>query len=270
MTRNRYPGINPHFNSYLQHVKGWKGFHSAHLVHLSEAIDPALPPGYYTTLEDSLQFSAKNERTGSDILVVRKSDAPESTPAVQPAISTPTLMLSVFEDDEFVPAVVIYRGDAPVTRLELLSPANKPPGSHHDSYIKKREDTLLEGLRLVEIDYLHECRPIIDRIPSYLHQDKDAYPYYIAVSDPRRIYGLHIFGFGILDKLPTLAIPLDGEDVVEIDFNQVYHHTFNSRAEFYDIRTDETQPPPNLSAYSPSDQTLILQHMAKINTTPST
>lgn len=30
----------------------------------------------------------------------------------------------------------------PVTRIELLSSANKPPGSHHDSYIAKRDETL--------------------------------------------------------------------------------------------------------------------------------
>src|SRR5687768_7627724 len=148
MTHNRYPGINPHLNSYLQHVKGWKGFHSAHLVHLSEAIEVALPPGYSTKIDESLQFTARNDRVRADPdpLIAGQTEVPAAAQPSRVTLNVPTLVLPVFEEAEFIPAVVISRDDQPVTRLELLSPASKYPGLHHEPYLKKREERLLAGL----------------------------------------------------------------------------------------------------------------------------
>jgi len=72
------------------------------------------------------------------------------------------------------------------------------------------------GLRLVEIDYLHERRPIDPRLPTY-PSNPDSYPYYILVSDPRPTYfsgKTAFYGFGVMDALPVIDVPLSDEDVV--------------------------------------------------------
>ena len=77
------------------------------------------------------------------------------------------------EEEETLTGLVIYQAGEgsvlgrPITRIELLSPANKPPGSHHEQYMVKRLETLKSGLRLVELDYLHESHPVIQALPSY-------------------------------------------------------------------------------------------------------
>ena len=60
---NQYNGINAHLQSLLQQ-DGWESFHSAHITHLTEAIDQLLPYGYYVVNEKSLQISAIDPRTG--------------------------------------------------------------------------------------------------------------------------------------------------------------------------------------------------------------
>lgn len=237
MTHNRYPGINPHLNSALQQ-KDWKGFHNLHLAHLLESIIPLLPKGYYARLEDSLQLSARNFTvgTGADIVIRSRGRQDAATSPAQMQLSEPTLLMEVFESEEFVPAVVIYAGDTPVTRIELLSPANKRSGSHHPEYLARREATLRAGLRLVEIDYLHASRPVLARLPSYPDEHPGATLYMIIVADPRKVLdGMAVFGFGILDKLPIIEIPLDNTDVFVLDFGPVYQRTFNTNPFYYEI-----------------------------------
>lgn len=228
---NLYAGINPHLNSALQQRGGgWKSFHTAHLMHIFEVLDSNLPDHYYAVPESSLQES-------------------------------------LLEEDE-LNGLVIYRVEQdgstgkPVTRIELLSPANKPAGSHYGTYMFKRNQTLNIGLRLVEVDYLHERRPLVDSIPSYAENAENAYPYHIIVSDPRPtiIEGtMDVYGIGMLDKLPQINIPLDNDDLIQVDFSALYNQTFSKRP-FY-RRVDYTHEPINMMTYTPQDQSRIRDMM---------
>src|SRR5690606_31840147 len=108
-------------------------------------------------------------------------------------------------------SIMIYhaKGGKPITRIELLSPANKPQGSHYGTYLVKRDETLRAGLRLIEMDYLHETRPILPGIPSYADGEQDAFPYHIIVSDPRPTFHegkVNVYSFGVMDALPVIDI----------------------------------------------------------------
>ncbi len=235
--KNRYPGINPHLNSLLQCPDcGWEMFHSSFIGRLTDELDNLLP-------EDYLPFSQRS-------------------------------LVSHFDDDEnFLMAVIIYRIEGknflntPVTRFELLSPANKPGGAHHAQYLRNRQETLLVGLRLVEIDWLHESRPVITAIPSYPDGEDSSYPYSIIVSDPRPTLDegtTLVYGFSVEQPAPTINIPLDGEDFVTLDFGRVYNQTIERRNFFSLI--DYTQEPAHFRAYQEKDRAYIRQHMAEINT----
>lgn len=71
-----------------------------------------------------------------------------------------------------------------VTRIELLSPSNKPGGSDFRVYAEKRVEAIQSGVPLVEIDYLHETPSPLRNLPVYpVHAE--AYLYTIVISDPR-------------------------------------------------------------------------------------
>lgn len=286
--KNLYPGINPHLNSALQKSGGgWTSFHSEYLTDIRKALDSILPDTYYVARETSLQIGtydpimdfplARPALTRPDVAIFRRGSGDQQTPSTSALSSpTPTLTISVAEtidDDEDIGAVVIYHLEAnefpgkPVTRIELLSPANKPPGSHYKAYMQKRGETLYAGIRLIEIDYLHERHPILAQIQSYVTRRVAAFPYHIIVNDPRPSVddGLtDVFSFGIFDLPPTIAIPLDNGDVVTIDFGAIYHETFESSRFFREVLVDYTQEPVNFTSYTEADQQAIQEHMAQI------
>ncbi|MDX1993233.1 MAG: DUF4058 family protein [bacterium] len=284
--RNLYPGINPHLNSYLQHITGWKGFHNKHLEHIAEALEALLPQAYYIAGEESLQIGTYDlpteliapevtEETIPDITIYKAEGSHQPFDSASQA-STPTLTLPVIDvmaEPEYINSLVIYRVEAgtlpgePITRIELLSPANKPPGSHYKDYRAKRLKTIGSGMRLVEIDYLHERRPVDPRIPSYISRHPDSRPYNIVISDPHPSLSegvAGVYGFGVMESLPRIAIPLDRKDRVTLDFSAIYNRTFSSARLFWQILVDYEKDPVNVEAYHEADRVKIREQMAKI------
>ena len=68
--------------------------------------------------------------------------------------------------------------DTPITRIELLSPANKFGGSHAAIYLMNRQRTLEAGINMVELDYLHETRSPIQAIPDYTKRESESFSVY--------------------------------------------------------------------------------------------
>jgi hypothetical protein len=277
--RNLYPGINPHLNSALQQPGGgWRSFHARHLIYIADHIEPNLPDGYIIRPEESIQVSRLEDEFNPgpprpsvpDILILRQLETSTPSSIVSPAryeAANQVIPIARFMDDpeDTLSGLVIYRDKQPVTRIELLSPANKPGGSHYPLYMDRRLETLVAGLRLVEIDYLHERRPISRDIASYRDRSPGAYPYHILVSDPRpslEAGQTHIFHRGVLETLPVFSVPLEGQEQVMLDLGAVYNHTLSRRSIAEDI--DYAQEPANMSAYTGADQAAIRAHMAQI------
>lgn len=279
---NQYNGVNAHLHSLFQRTGGgWEGFHLEHIAHLREAIDAALPEGYYAVTERSLQLSFIDldlvERTihkiRADIALFGESQARPSSPHA--AVATPTAVFPIvqtFIEEEPLDSVVIRHvsessGLLPVTRVELLSPANKPGGSHFRQYFEKRQGTLQSGINLVELDYLHETRPVSSLIPSYPDKEANAYPYSIFVNNPHPslVEGeTSVYGFSVDEILPIIAIPLEGLDSIAVEFQMIYQRTFNTNRFYGTKLVDYEQLPVNFEAYTEADQQRIRERMLAV------
>jgi hypothetical protein len=258
---NGYPGINAHLQNRLlmkddPSPSAWSAFHAENITNLTNALNEQLPDHYVARTEQSLQIRSwefdlgidKIYRPQPDSTIYRQATgSPLATPA---GLATPTWEATL-EDlivDRMLPSVIIHRvedhslhGEV-VTRLELLSPSNKPGGSKYTSYLENRVMALKSGSSLVEIDYFHQTpTPLLAlmELPSYPH--KDAYPYHIGVNIPQenKIH-VQLYGFGVVDPLPSLNIPLAGDEVLPFDFNAVYQYTF--RAGRWGTYLDYEQP----------------------------
>jgi hypothetical protein len=283
MANNRYPGINPHLNSaLLLPGGGWQTFHTDQITHLREIIDTLLPGNYYAASEMSLQVATYDSEIPSgkatvipDVSIYRTTPAPRSSGGAASS-SGATFLIPVREmldDGEELSGVIIYElvdgtlPGKPVTRIELLSPANKFPGSHYYTYLEKRRETLFSGLRLVEIDYIHERRPISRLIPAYSERHSGAYPYHIIVTNPQP--DIHdamseVHGFGIRSRIPEVDIPLAGHDTVRVDFGAAYNRTYDS-SRLFQILVDYAKEPVNFDLYMPEDIERIRAYMAQIH-----
>jgi hypothetical protein len=279
--KNPYPGINPHLNSLLQRQGGgWHGFHTHLLVTIADSLNAVFPEYYYAEVETSLQILTYDvdtlplitnpKNTIADVLVSKKPVPHETIAAGE--TNTPTLTLPIMTDieGEEIPGLVIYTkpGHA-ITRIEVLSPANKPGGSHYGQYLQKRAETLYAGLQLVELDFLHERPPILPNLAAYSRRENGAFPYHVLVTDTRTgiTHGkTDVYSFGIMDAAPTIAVPLEGSDSVALDVQAVYNATFSKRP--YPDKVDYTRTPHNFETYTELDRQLIIRHMAKIAELP--
>lgn len=284
--KNLYPGINAHVNGYCQqNSSSWQVFHTDHIGDISKSIDALLPAGYLALSEQSLQITGLAPDTGSP---TRSSTRPDVTIMREPgessggiaATSEATAIVTTYTLDEILrdPAednpgsVVIYQAGEgsplgrPVTRLELLSPSNKSGGRHHQQYEARRRQTLEKGLRLVEIDYLHQSPPIAPPIPDYSAGDPEAYPYTILVSDPRPTMAqgaAQLYAWGVLEPLPKIVIPLAGADFVVVDFNAIYHATLQDHR-FYRVISDYSVDPPGMERFREDDRAQLRATLAQL------
>lgn len=278
LTQNPYKGINAHFNSLLQNIDGgWLTFHSDQIVRLKSVLNQALPAGYYAVTEQSLQIQVSGWQirpTRPDVTILYQGTT-ASPPSARPS-TTPTLELATTDlapqEDELVAVVIYQKPEVAVARIELLSPSNKTTDRNH--YLAMRQKTLSSGLKLVEIDYLHETPPLFPDIQAdYSKHEVGAYPYSLILSDPTpsaehasgttRFYSFHVD-----DPIPALVIPLLDDDAVLLDFDAAYRATLADDRRAH-LVIDYAQEPLNLGAYSPDDQQRIRQVMQRIPANPT-
>jgi len=117
----------------------------------------------------------------------------------------------------------------PVVWIELLSATNKPGHTHHKAYQEKRRDVIASSQILIEIDYLHQTRPVIMRLPRYMPDNSGdieagAAPYYVAITDPHKIRA-DLYQFKTEEPLPTLPIPLNVQLTIPFALNTAYNAT---------------------------------------------
>jgi len=275
---NLYSGVNPHLNSALQ-TRGtrtrpslWEGFHSAHIGHIRLYLNRLLPPNYVAYSEQSLQIAGEDEftmgRPRPDISITQKSRQPFTEPP--PSVITPTWEAEVWEALEPVEewmAVVIREVSGGVigrvvARIELLSPGNKPGGAHYSAYKARRYECVTSGIPLIEVDFLHESRPVVPKHPVY-PEDEGSHPYYVSVSDPRPEHSkTQVFGFDVGQSLPPVSVPLAGKEAIVTDFDAIYQAHFEQDRLY--VGVDYSLLPERFGTYSPKDQAYIRERMKAI------
>ena len=256
---NQYRGINAHMHSYAQHERdGWSGFHSMHIQHLVAAIDALLPSGYEVIGERSLQIRDNDLESGQ--VIIRKPEpdvtiwdtgakpgqVSRTSTLTEPVLTIPLVDTLIARNPEDAVKAVVIRElspsgeeSKPVTRIELLSPANKV-GDGALLYWAKRDLTMHTGTVLIEIDYLHETESPVPGVWSYPKQHPKAFPYVITVSDPRPSFReghLKIYGVRVDQVLPTIAVPLSGNETIDLNFDQVYQRTFSQILQQINLRS---------------------------------
>ncbi len=277
---NQYPGINAHLQDALLNIyAGWEEFHNSHVIHLAEFVDRLLPSRYIAVSQRSFQISLsgaekweswrKRQAEPDTAIYERKPAVTGGYIAGEAAAPTQTLSTAdVFDPPEdYLTTVAIRVTDnseigQPVVWFELLSPSNKPPESGYGEYHAKRTAALMNGIVMVEMDYLHESRPALPKLPRY--PQEGSVPYYIALTDPRPVFHesmVEIYGFGVDERIPKIRIPLLDEDRVTIDFGAIYDYTFQSLRRFSEL-VDYEQESVRFEHYSPADQERIRARMA--------
>ncbi len=282
--KNQYLGINAHLHSYWQAEGGWNSFHTAYIGDLSKTLRARLlPMGYTAEIEPSLQIRRLDYPVGepeSDVTIYDLDPIRPLQPVAALQPRSEVLVLPILEllqesplSEKQFQAIAVYqlvagkRGQ-PVAWIELLSPSNKGGSKDADTYRDKRLKLLQSGIVFVEIDYLHESPPTLQKVAEYRPRKGEpsspgSYPYHIAVINPRPrfVEGLgYVVGFDVDAPIPPADIPLNADDVLTFDFGIPYAKTFEEM--LYGVEfVDYSQLPNRFDRYSADDQARITARM---------
>lgn len=287
--KNQYHGINAHLHSYWQSMGGWASFHGNHIADLLRAMRAALlPMGYTADLESSLQvrrLDGPTDEPESDVTIFDPHPVCPFLPVESASNEDGVLVLPIpdalqeppLSEREFM-AIAVYqlahRGrdqGRPVAWLELLSPSNKGGSQDATIYREKRSQLIHSGLVYIELDYLHESGSTLGQLGRYrIRQrqpaDAHAHPYRIAVIDPRPDFDAgkaYIAEFDVDEMIPTVTIPLNGDDQLHFDFDAPYQKTY--RETLYGLElVDYSKLPHRFDRYSPADQARIACRMVAV------
>jgi len=226
---------------YLENPALWPDVHNSLIAAIRERLSSVLAPRYYVGLE------CRVYRLEADALRLVGVPDISVTPLTETRPRRPTLPLADIDVVEvevpvgeevrewFLEAREVGTGEV-VTTIELLSPANKYPGTGRREYETKRQKVFDSLTNLVEIDLLRggEPMPVIGKLPPS--------DYRILISREARRPHAQVYPFNLHQPIPVFSLPLlPGDDEPPLEVNTILHDLY-ARAH-YEMVVNYTRPP---------------------------
>jgi len=227
---NPFPGMNP----WLEDLRLWPGVHQRLITYLAEAINAQLPPNYVADIDERI-YVEKPERVRAvapDITVTRALTPAPTGEGVATLLADPPLLIELeplLVREPFIQILSLRNGGREVvTIIEVLSPANKTPGSEGRAlYLSKQSELLNSTVSLVEIDLLHVGE---HTVAAPLHGLEPYRPWDYIVSLHRGgepCWRFEVWLVRLTDRLPRIRVPLIGDDAdvvadLQAVLNKVY------------------------------------------------
>jgi hypothetical protein len=213
--KSPFPGMDP----YIEACGLWADFHNLLIVEIYRAIAPVLPKGYTAntgvrTYVVLMEVEGKDEKRAiPDVTVTsqakkKKPRKNKGTVAIaEVAELSESIPMEAFVAEEFEETFVeIYAQDEErilVTSIEVLSPANKRPGTKGWRLFKRKRQALLLGeANYIEIDLLRggHKMPMMTPWPDC--------PYTLLVSWAERAPRCRVWPAHFRRPLPAILVPL--------------------------------------------------------------
>lgn len=260
-----FPGMDPYMEGPV-----WRDFHAGMLLGIREALVPHVRPRYVVRAEERVYMEHLPEEERPNVIYpdvtmmesARGGDPAKGGVATASAIEAATVTLTVPMPERRHEVFLTVRARETlqvITVIEVLSPANKRPGSDgRQEYLNKRESILLSRAHLVELDLLRggERLPTIEPLPPA--------DYYAIISRERLRPQIEVFYWTLRQRLPTIPIPLAGNDPdVRLDLQAVFDMVYDRAG--YDYSLDYHRPiePPLSAADMEWAQNLLQEAFAR-------
>lgn len=235
---DRFPGMDP----YLEDADYWQSFHNHLIGHLSDNINRLLPEGYIAFIEQRLVILPDDQLRKADIALIKHPVTTVGTTGAglgeQPR-GMPDGIVSAFTEpvyDWFIEIRTSRKHPRRVvTIIELLSPANKAPGSEgRREYQRKQTEIMYGDAHLLEIDLLrfgaHTIAAPLESLPP-----RETWDYIISLHRVTDRFRCAFWLNRLSEPLPEVRIPLlPGDDDVVLDLQAVYRESYLA-GRFYEV-----------------------------------
>ena len=237
-----FPGMDPFIEGQV-----WEDFHTRFITALADSLLPGVRPRYVVRVERRVYLEHAPEGPADfinpDVMVLERPEEP--SPSTEGSGGTATLVavtpvvLSVPIPERRRQAYLTVRERESmevITVIEVLSPSNKRSGSDGQrEYLSKREAVLLSGTHLVELDLLRGGK----RLPT--NEPLPPGDYYAIVSRAARRPRVDVYAWPLRHPLPTIPVPLTGNDpAVPLDLQAVFNTVYDRAG--YDYSLDYRGP----------------------------
>ncbi|MEX2172025.1 MAG: DUF4058 family protein [Pirellulales bacterium] len=204
-----FPGMDP----YLEHPDLWPGVHSRLVVYLADQLQPMLGPRYIAAVEERVYLEGPDRDIIPDVWLKRQPLSSGGTALAEaPADGCEVLIVPDLEIHETYVAILDRATNQRiVTVIEVVSPTNKHSGPGRDSYLSKQHEVRYSETHLVEIDLLRDGHSVVAAPPHRL-QRLGHYDYLACVERAGQRGRFEIYRRSLRDPLPTVSIPLAGDD----------------------------------------------------------
>ena len=252
-----FPGMDPYLEQH------WGDVHHNLITYARDQLQPGLPDDLRARVEERV-FVAFEEAEGRGIypdlrVVERRASQPVATAAEQGVAVAEPLVIHLGDEpvtEGYIEIIDTASGNRVVTVIELLSPANKVPGEGQNLYLKKQREVIAAAASLVEIDLTRSGKRVL-ALASARIPPSHRTTYQICVRRGYRKLEYEVYRVPLLERLPTIAVPLrqtDADAPLELQtlIDQCYR---NGRYDDLNYRIDP-DPPLDAADAAWSDQLL--------------
>ena len=172
-----FPGMDPFIEG-----QRWRDFHTTFITVIREMLTPRVRPRYVVEVEEY-------------VYLARAEEDPDRLIEPDPARFRQSHLTIRTRQSQNV-----------VTVIELLSPWNKTAGEGRLEYLVKRSNIFCTPANLVEIDLLRGGQRLPTREPLAPAD------YYAFVCRKEQLPKVDVYGWTLQQPLPSIPIPLAGDD----------------------------------------------------------
>jgi hypothetical protein len=251
-----FVGMDP----FLEDPAIFPDLHERYIYWLSDFLNAALPPPYYTGVASRVWIETSARRIGPDVDVLHpangKNGGPLSTPnaggvAVAQLPAKPVIVRVPHDiiRETFLEIFAKPGGERVVANIEVLSMTNKTPGEQgRDLYRKKQREVLDSKVHLVEIDLLRGGTHTT-AVPLDLAVAKaGTFDYHVCVHHYDNLEDYFVYPICLGARLPSIEVPLLPEDKpVTVDLQAVLDQCYDRGQYARRVRYRGHEPVPPLS-----------------------
>ncbi len=207
--------------------------------------DPTLWPNVHQSLITYASDHLQEQLGGRRFATIRERQYIEREALISADVSPASGWRDVDRREVYVEIQDLDRAGEVLTSIEVLTPEDKRPGPARELYLERQGKLLDLGVNLVEVDLLRAGLPTTASGVG----SAQATAYRVAVSRAGDRSRRELYGFGLRDPLPRVAIPLlEGDPHVVLDLPTILAEAYQRGAYGRRVQYTGDVPPPPLSA----------------------
>jgi hypothetical protein len=233
---------------YLEHPALWPSVHQGLITFMWTTLNAVLPPRYTASIGERLYVVQPERDIYPDVMVLERSalHSIQQMPGDTAVAIDPPWVLTLEPVEIREVCIEIFATgaeDQVVTIIEVLSPANKAPGSPgRQLYLTKQQEVFASQTHLIEIDFLRRGEHTV-AVPRAELCRRGVWDYLVCLHRGGQDKRYEVWATTVRQRLPRIGVPLAHDDAdIALDVQAIFDRLYDEGG--YARRIDYRSAPP--------------------------